>query len=408
VTLPGGLVLRALGYRAFALLWSGQTISRLGDSLYQIALAWWVLERTGSAVVMGTVLICSFIPMLLFLLVGGVAGDRLPRLRVMIASDLLRGGLVTVVTLLAATGTLEVWHIYIASVIFGFIDAFFQPAYSAMVPELLPAEALPPANSLTTLSRQLMSVAGPALGAAVIAAGGTSTAFGLDALSFFLSAICLLAIPASNTPSPATSEQESMLRDIREGLGTVIGAPWLGITIVLAAVVNITTIGPLTTALPFLVKDHLHADVDALGLIYALSALGTVLAALVLGHYSRIRRRGLLAYGAWMLSGLMILAFGLPVGLGGVAVAALVDGAAVGVFGLIWTNTLQELVPRDRLGRVSSIDFLGSFALLPVGYGLTGWATDLVGAPLVFVIGGLLTTVLVGLGLLHPAIRSLD
>src|SRR4051812_28071872 len=135
MTLPGGLtMLRALGCRPFALLWSGQTISRLGDSLYQIALAWWVLEKTGSAVIMGTVLICSFMPMLLFLLLGGAVVDRLPRLRVMLVSDLLRGVLVAGVAVLAASGALEVWHIFVASIVFGGVDAFFQPAYSATVP----------------------------------------------------------------------------------------------------------------------------------------------------------------------------------------------------------------------------------------------------------------------------------
>src|SRR5919199_6329999 len=109
---------RSLTYRSFALVWSGQTISRTGDFIYQVALAWWVLERTGSPSVMGTVLICSFAPMLLFLLVGGVAVDRLPRLPLMLASDLLRGVVVLLVAVLAAAHNLEIWHVYLASLIF--------------------------------------------------------------------------------------------------------------------------------------------------------------------------------------------------------------------------------------------------------------------------------------------------
>ena len=101
----------SLRTRAFALLWIGQTISRLGDSLYRIALAWWVLEKTGSATAMGTVLVISSLPMVLFLLVGGVVVDRLPRFRVLFAADVLNGAVVAVVFLLAATGTLEVWHV---------------------------------------------------------------------------------------------------------------------------------------------------------------------------------------------------------------------------------------------------------------------------------------------------------
>src|SRR5512146_2484890 len=126
---PDMNVLRSLKHRPFALLWSGQTISRLGDSLYRIALAWWVLEKTGSAAIMGTVLIFGFTPALIFALIGGVAVDRFPRAWVMILSDLARGATVLAVTGLSAAGLLEIWHVYAASILFGVVDAFFQPAY---------------------------------------------------------------------------------------------------------------------------------------------------------------------------------------------------------------------------------------------------------------------------------------
>jgi MFS family permease len=99
-------LLRSLAHRPFALLWTGQTISRLGDSLYRIALARWVLEKTGSATAMGTVLIFFFTPMIVFLLVGGVVVDRFHRLRTMLACDLLSGDVVSTVALLAYAGRL--------------------------------------------------------------------------------------------------------------------------------------------------------------------------------------------------------------------------------------------------------------------------------------------------------------
>ena len=399
---------RSLSHRSFALLWSGQTISRLGDSLYRVALAWWVLEKTGSAAAMGTVLIFSFTPMLLFLLIGGVAVDRFPRVRVMLVSDLLRGAVVGIMALLAFSQYLEIWHVYIGSIIFGFVDAFFQPAYSAAVPEVTPSEALPSANSLTSLSGQIAGIAGPALGAAIIFSSGTPMAFALDGLSFFISAICLVLIPS--LPAPRTPQQQasSVFRDVREGIGTVLGSPWLWITITIAALANITRAGPINVALPFLVERALNANVGALGLLYSMFSLGSVLGALWLGRKSALRRRGLIAYGAWFISGLTTLAIGLPIGLIGVAIAAFIGGMSATTFDLIWVNTLQSLVPRDMLGRVSSIDFLGSLVLLPIGFGVVGWATDQVGAPMVFVIGGLLTSALTALGLTHPSIRHLD
>src|SRR5512142_426451 len=191
---PGMNVLRALKHRPFALLWTGQTVSRLGDSLYRIALAWWVLEKTGSAVAMGTVLIFSQIPLLLFLLIGGVVVDRLPRIRIMFSSDLLSGLVITFVAVFAWLNLLQIWHIYMASMLFGFVEAFFFPAYQAVIPQITPSEVLTSANSLNGLSLRLTGIIGPTLGAALVAAGGTALTFGLDALSFFISAVCVLPI----------------------------------------------------------------------------------------------------------------------------------------------------------------------------------------------------------------------
>ncbi|MGA9397813.1 MAG: MFS transporter [Anaerolineaceae bacterium] len=407
---------RALIHRPFALLWSGQTASRLGNNLYRIALAWWVLEKTGSAAAMGTVLIFSSVPMLIFLLVGGVVTDRFPRLRVMWISDLLSGAVVAVVTLLAATGRLEVWHVYIASIVFGLVSAFFFPAATAAIPEITPNELLTSANSLNSLSQQMASIIGPAIGASIVALGGTSLAFGLDALSFFISAACLLPIFRSNpaldqAPSSSTSAHKGLrsgLHDLHEGYQAVIASPWLWISIVFFAFVNVTEGSPMSVSLPLLIKNNLHADVGTLGLFTSMSSVGYVIGAIWLGRYTRIRHRGPVAYLSTLVQGAAVAVFGLTTSIPLLAAAAFVGGLCLSVFGLIWINSLQELVPRKMLGRVSSIDALGSFVLLPVGYGVAGWATDLIGAPLVFVIGGVSSMVLVLVALTQPAIRELD
>jgi len=401
-------VLRALGHRPFALLWSGQTISRLGDNFYRIALVWWVLEKTGSAAVMGTVLICSTVPMLLFSLVGGVMVDRWPRLPLMLGSDAMRGIAVGLMAWLAFADRLELWHIYVISVIFGFVDAFFLPAYRASIPDLLPAEILTSANSLDSLSGEVSGILGPALGASLVVLGGSPSAFALDGLSFLISAGCLLPILYLSS-SPRTEEKpEGIMSDARKGLGTVFGMPWLWITIAVAGISNITYAGPMGVALPFLIKDHLHADVKLLGLFYTFMSLGAVLGASWLGRYTTIRRRGLKLYGVWMLIGLMVMAVGFSKSVSLVLAAALIMGGANTALGLIWLNSLQELIPRELQGRVSSIDYLGSSLLEPVGFAVGGWETALLGPAAVFIIGGALQTILIGVGLLHPQVRNLD
>lgn len=398
----------SLRHRSFALLWTGQTISRLGDHLYRIALAWWVLEKTGSAAAMGTVLIFSSVPMLIFLLVGGVAVDRIPRARVMLLSDILRGVLVGVITLLAFTDKLELWHIYVASVLFGFVSAFFQPAYTAIIPDILPSEARPSANSLTALSGQLTGIIGPAIGASFVAFGGTSSAFALDAISFFISGLCLLPILRISLSNAVPRERTHPLEDFREGWRTVASVPWLWITITLAAVINLTQSGPYQVGLPFLVKENMGNDVRILGWLFSAASIGSVVAALWLGRATVLKRRGLISYTGLVVWGLTFIVLGLPLSLPFLLVTTFIMMAALNVFNLIWINTLQEMVPHELLGRVSSIDSLGSFVLLPIGYGLAGWAIDLIGAPQVFIIGGVLTALLSLLGLMHPAIRNLD
>jgi MFS family permease len=417
-------VLRSLTHRPFALLWAGQTTSRLGDSLYRIALSWWVLEKTGSAVAMGTVLIFSQIPLLLFLLIGGVVVDRLPRIPIMFAADLLCGLIVAFVAFFSWFDLLQIWHIYIASILFGFVEAFFFPAYQAVIPEITPPELLTSANSLNGLSQRVTGIVGPALGAALVAAGGTSVTFALDALSFFLSALCVLPLLRLNLDrrpkQVATTEtihppQKSAraalkqgLNDLLEGFRLVVRIPWIWITILLFGFINIMEAGPRAVAMPFLIKEDLGADVELLGWLGSAASLGFVVGMIWLGQYVRLHRRGPLAYLSILVSGSCLLPFAFQLPIPVLLVSMFISGISTSVFALIWTHTLQEMVPGNMLGRVYSIDALGSFVLLPIGFALAGWGTELLGAPTVFLIGGIGVIVLVLLGLLHPAIRNLD
>ncbi len=415
-TLTGISVLRALQHRAFALLLAGQTVSRVGDFLYEIALAWWVLQKTGSPVAMAGVLVFAFAPMLLFLLIGGVAGDRFPRPWLMLGSDLARGVIVGLVAILAALDRLDLWQIYLASLLFGLVDAFFQPAYAALVPEVVTDENLPSANALSSLSSQLGRIVGPALGAGIVALGGPATAFAFNAGTFFISAAFLL--PLLRLPKPPhapagegkAAPSPGVLADLRAGVGTVRRSPWLWMTILLFALTNVTLAGPYSVAMPFLVTEHLHGDVNMLGTLYALFPIGYVLGSIILGRQARLRRRGLLIYGGTALAGLMLGSLGLPLPFVLIGLAALINGAALEMGSQAWTNSLQDpvFVPRALLGRVSSIELLGSYALLPVGYGLAGWATATLGAAPVFLLGGGLTAVVALLGLLQPQVRGVD
>lgn len=416
-------VLRSLKHRPFALLWSGQTISRLGDSFYRIALAWWVLEKTGSATAMGTVLIFTQIPLLIFLLIGGVVVDRFPRIRIMFISDVLSGLIITFIAVFSWLDVLQIWHIYVASLLFGFVEAFFFPAYQAVIPQLTPPDMLTSANSLNGLSGRITGIVGPSIGAALVATGGTSLTFALDALSFFVSALFVFPLvrgsmvgASSVEKIPETQDRPKSIKDaigqgvseMRQGFNVIMAVPWIWVTILIYGFVNMSEASPRAVAMPFLIKDDLGADVGLLGIFGSVFSVGFIVGAILLGQFKRLRRRGLMAYLTPLIQGILLLFFGfkfpIPVLIG----SMFIYGITFSVFGLIWNNTLQEMVPHDMLGRVYSIDALGSFVFMPIGFALAGWATDLVGASTVFLIGGTATMVLALIGLSHPAIRNLD
>ncbi len=186
--------LRALGNRRFTLLWIGQTVSRIGDYVYEIVLAWWILELTGSGAVMGSVLIVSFLPVALFTIIGGAVVDRVSRLGVMLVSDVVRAVAVLGVAAWAYAGHLELWPIYALGLLFGVGNAFFGPAYFALVPELVDEKDLPSANALTSMSFQLGRIAGPVIGGLIVVAGGTELGLLLNGLSFVVAAAFLVPL----------------------------------------------------------------------------------------------------------------------------------------------------------------------------------------------------------------------
>ncbi|HET9109390.1 MAG TPA: MFS transporter [Ktedonobacterales bacterium] len=472
---------RALRSRRFAWLWSGQTISAVGDGAFFTALAWQVLLLTGSGTAMGMALVAQSIPLVLFMLIGGVVADRLPRRLTLLWSDGGRAVVTLIVAALGFSGRLQFWHLIALAALFGFAEAFFRPAFQSIPPELVPVEDLPSANALSSFTRSVTTLIGPAVGAALVSVISPAGAFAFDGVTFVISAVCLVmmgridgqprtarvgagaiervetresvgvasatvaavapigpltslaegellaeraeaaAAPASPAAEEARRGLRGVLADIREGLAYVTGSTWLWLTIALASLGNIA-LAPLQVALPRLVHDTFHQGVWLLGAILTALSLGSIISTLVMGQFRRIRHRGYVGYLALTISGATIALIGLPLGafgarplVAGLAVApvlalasATVAGLGLGVFEIIWATTMQELVPPDKLGRVSSVDWLGSLCLQPVGLGLVGALTDVIGPAWVFVAGGLFSTLLTLLGLTARGIRELD
>ncbi len=411
---PAQGFLRSLRHRAFLALWLGQTASRVGDALHRFALAWWVLETTGSGVAMGTVVLCQTLPMLPFLLIGGAYVDRFDRVRVMLVSDVSRLILTGIITLLLTTGQLEVWHLYIIGALFAVVDGFFQPAYSAIVPVIVPVDDLPSANALTTVSGRLANVIGASLGAVIVAVSGASAAFAVDTSTFVISALCLLPVlrrPVPTQPSEPPAEDKpkpSMFADMREGFAVVGSQTWLWLSIVTLAIIYAADYAAFTVALPYLILEVIDAEGAGLGAVQALASAGAIFGALWIGRRSRMRRRGVWLFSSALIWGACWMVVAFPIGIYGIGILIFLQGTMLSVVGLVWTNILQENIPADKLGRVWSIDWFCSMLLLPVGAAVVGWVIEHYETPVVFAAVAIIAVSGATIALLQPSVRSLQ
>ena len=392
--------LRALRHRRFAFLWAGQTLSRIGDFVYQIVIAWWVLEQTGSAAVMSAVLIVTFLPVAVFTLIGGVVVDRVSRPWLMLVSDLVRAAAVLGVAGLAATDRLEIWMVYALGLLFGIADAFFQPAYFALVPELVPEEDLTSANALTSLSFQLGRVLGPAMGGFIVATGGTVLGLFVNGGSFALSALLLLPLlVGAQAPQREPGEAQSHWRqDLREGMDTVRGQPILVLGLLAGALAAAFLVGPFLVSMPFMVGERFGADSRVYGFLLACFPVGFVASAAADSSGAN----------GMALAAVALTLFGLPLPLAAMAGLALINGFSLELAGMAWTLLLQEHVPAEQLGRVASLDQLLSWTLTPVAFAAAGWATEHWGPGPAFVAGGSAAALVCLAALLHPAVRAVD
>ncbi|WP_201361144.1 MFS transporter [Dictyobacter formicarum] len=283
------------------------------------------------------------------------------------------------------------------------------------------AEEAHPINALTAFSRDVSTLLGSAFGAGIVALVGPMGAFAFDGLSFIFSAVCLLSMPSlasSSRGGTAEDSQEkasnthplqSIIDDLREGWRFVVNSPWFLVGLPLATLGNIFFSGPLEVTLPKLVQTAYHGNVWLFGVLGMALALGSILASLLLGQLRHIPKRGTVMYGAVALASCAELLLGLSIPQAYAPWLAILAntliGFGLGTFGLIWVTLMQELVPKELLGRVSSIDQLGAWSLLPLGYALTGVATDRFGPSLVFLVASLGNILLALIALIVPAIR---
>ncbi len=397
---------RVLRHQDFRYLFLGQAASAIGDQVVIVALALFITRKTGSATDLGLVLAAQSLPMVALMLFGGVWADRLPRQKIMLATDVVRAALHLTVAVLIFAGTITILEIVLIEAAFGACRAFFQPAYTGLVPQTVPESMILDATALTASTQNLAIMIGPALSTALVLGLGAGEAFLFDAATFVISAALLVRVHArvrgGARVAPASG---SLLRDLRAGWREVVSRPWVWVTISAFTGVVLVLYTQWYALAPVVARD-LYGSAGVFGVLESVAGAGAVLGALVAVRWRPARPLfvGLFLVLPWPVMG-TVFALHAPLAL--VVCSALTVGFGFALFGIWWETSLARHIPPHALSRVSSYDWVGSLALLPVGFVLAGPLASALGARTVLVAGSAITVVLVGVALLPRSTREL-
>jgi MFS family permease len=394
----------ALRERRFRLLWFGQTTSTLGDGLVPVALSFAVIQTLDrSATALGIVLAAHMLPLVAFVLVGGVWADRLPRQFVMLASDVVRGVAQAIMAVLLLTGAAELWHLVVLVAIYGAAEAFFQPAATGLVPATVSLERLQQANALIGLSRSTSFIVGPAVAGVVAATTNPGIVFVVDAFTFGVSALCLalLRLPRAKR----AVERQSFISDLAGGWRELVSHRWLWVIVVWASTFLGIVVAPFLTLGPVIAKESL-GGATAWGMIAAGWGAGSLGGFLLALRWKPARPMLVCSILVFLVApAIALLALRAPAP--AIAVTQAIGGIGMGFFSAVWQTTLQQHVAEEALSRVSAWDWMGSFVFLPLGYVLAGPVSEAIGVSTtlwVSVAWAVLSTLVV---LLVPEVRNL-
>jgi MFS family permease len=339
-----------------------------------IALAFAVLQLTGSKSDLGFVLAARSAPQIVFILVGGIWADRLKRNHVMLASSILSGASQGTLAALLLTGNARLWHLLAISAVNGTSSAFFFPASAGVVPQTVPATMLQQANALVRLALNSSFVIGAAVGGGIVAAAGPGWAVAIDAATFGAGALFAAAM---RLPPTVREEAANFLRELAEGWRAFRSRMWLWAIVLQFALVNAASAGAFQVLGPVQAQAH-FGGAGAWGAILACESAGLILGGLTM---LRLRPQRLLLVATVGVLGLAppLALLGPPAPAPVIAAAALAMGFGIEVFAVCWDTTMQQQIPGQMLSRVYAYDMLGSVALIPLGFAIAGPLADAVG-----------------------------
>lgn len=390
--------LRPLQHRSYRILAAGLALSLLGAGCLVIALVWQVVRLGGGPVDLSTVTAAEAVGLLAMVLPGGVLADRIRQRRLLVTAQAVKAAAAGLVAVGSLSGWVQIWHLMVLALVSGLADGVFYPAYSALLPALIPEEQLLAANGLEGAMRpMLLQAAGPAVAGILVAAWSPGLALastGFIAAAAAVSMTQLDRIPVRRELPTGHTAAQAARHDLAEGFRYLRSTPWLMATLLYASVLVLLIMGPFDVLVPFVIKDQLGGGARDHALVLGAFGVGGALGALLMAS-GRLPRRYLTSMNLlWGLGCLPLAMIGFASALWVMVGAAFVCGLAFEAATVIWGTLLQRRVPAELLGRVSSLDFFVSMAFMPISMALAGPAAEAIGMRATFLVAGIAPTLL--------------
>ena len=384
----------------YRILAGALVVSLLGAGIWIVALVFQVKELGGTPSDLSFVAASNAVGLIGAALIAGVVADRIPQKRILVVVEATKAIAFGAAAVLGLSGNVEIWHLAVIAAVLGIADGFFYPAYTALLPSILSEDDLLPANGIEGMLRpSVLQAAGPVLASIVIVAASPAMAFAvIGVLQLFAVAglVWLRTTPVRRELATDSSRHPllSVLDDVREGVRYTVRTPWLIGTLVYACVWVLVMTGPLDVLLPFAVTGQTGGGAESYALVLAAYGIGAAVSSLVVASFRLPRRYLTVMNLAWGLGTLPLVVVGITTELWLFVVVGLVVGASFGWGQVIWGTLLQRRVPPAMLGRVSSLDFFVSLALMPISMAIAGPVGEAIGFGWAFLIAGAVPAVL--------------
>ncbi|AGB25187.1 arabinose efflux permease family protein [Mycobacterium sp. JS623] len=402
----GWRVLAPFKFREYRLLIAAVSLSIFAEGMWAVVMALQVIELSNDPTSLSLVATCLGAGLVTFVLVGGLAADRISQRAIIIAVETVNVIAVSTIAVLGLTGVLKIWHMAVAAAALGIAAAFFFPAYSAILPRILPADQLLAANGVEGVVRPVFQRAiGPAIAGVVVGATFPSLGAVVVAALFAIGlALLVTSRPAMKTPVHQM-DRPQLRRDLREGFVFMVRTPWLLWTLLFASMFVLVLLGPIEVLLPFIAKQRFEDGAQTFGFILAFFGVGSASGALAVSSGRLPRRYLTVMMTMWSVGSIPLVIVGFTSSFPLMAAATFVIGVTDGAGMVIWGTLLQRRVPTEMLGRVSSLDFFVSLAFMPVSFAIVGPLSKVVSMQTIFLVAGVVPVALAAVAMYAARMR---